>query len=132
MFRRATLLAFSFMLLQAGTPAFAYGIDSAPTFGRASCSPTFPCALVDSHDADRTIVGQLIDNANKCVASRLALRDPDGYFVVSRGLDSHLCLTTKPLPTATAGLTMTPRCCVEPTAKNPETCQIVCIQYGVK
>jgi len=125
----ATLLA---VMALAQTPAHATGIETAPTFGKANCTPVFPCATVTSHDADRTFISELVENTNKCVAARLVLTDPEGYFVESYGLDSSLCLKTKKMPTPTSGLVMTPKCCIVPTSKNPDMCQVTCTKYGIK
>lgn len=130
MFRHTALLAFTFVLIAA--PTFADDFVRAPTFGRTECTPAFPCDQVGSRDIDREYVKQLINNANECLASQLSLRDTDGYFVESSGLDSKTCLKTKKMTKNNRGLTMTPRCCIKPTRKNADMCQIVCVQYGVQ
>jgi hypothetical protein len=62
----------------------------------------------------------------------MRLSNPRGFFETSMGLDSGLCLTTKKLPRNETGLTMIPKCCVQPISGATGTCQVVCTKYGVK
>ena len=70
--------------------------------------------------------------ARSCVSQYFGMSQSQDYFEKSFGLDSSLCLTTKKLPTAAAGATMTPKCCVTPVQSNPQNCQVTCTLYGVK
>lgn len=60
------------------------------------------------------------------------MRNPNGYFEETLGLDSNLCLTTKPIERASKGMVMVPKCCVQAVAGSNSLCQIVCVKYGMK
>jgi len=103
-----------------------------PIFGQVSCQPAFACPPSMDSENLRLLFPQILAKANACVASRFAMRNTEGYFEESLGLDYELCLTSKAQPRSVKGLTMTPKCCVVQSASNPRQCQIICTRYGTR
>ncbi len=127
--RRVALLLLALSLF--AIPAQAQ-MTGDPVFGQAWCTPIFRCPPAFVAENLRLIFPQLLSLANSCIGNNFALRTPRGYFEETLGLDSGLCLFTKPQPKATVGVTMVPKCCVTQVAGNPQACQLVCTQYGVR
>lgn len=135
MLRRTLLLSLALLALAPISHAIAAEdanpYANTPSFGTSYCKPTFNCSDVTNRDTARTMTDQIVSTANRCVERYMTLRNEGGFFE-SYGLDYNLCLTTKKLTSEKGGLTMTPRCCVKPTTKNPNQCELVCTQYGVR
>lgn len=106
--------------------------SSSPVFGQTWCTPAFQCPPSFSTEIIRGMLPSIIGQANSCIANRFAMRQSGGYFEESIGLDANQCLTTKHLPQASTGLTMSPKCCVKPVSNGNGLCQIVCTKYGVR
>lgn len=102
-----------------------------PVFGQATCQIAPPCPVSNDAESIRNATSSVLVAANTCVQERLGLRGgDDGFFEESMGLDSSLCLTTRPRPRSQLGLTMTPKCCVVSSGTN--ACHVVCVKYGIK
>ena len=93
-------------------------------FGFALCGPNFSCTTGVKPPST------VIQRANACVHEHFNMTSPEGYFEEIMGLDANDCLTSKSLPKASIGLTMTPLCCVVPVSG--DECQIKCTRYGVQ
>ncbi|MCL2469792.1 MAG: hypothetical protein FWF24_06155 [Alphaproteobacteria bacterium] len=131
MSRFALIFAFA-LLFSVSAPAVAGKYDTAPDFGSAICSAKFPCAQVTDSAGEQDLLPKLINDADRCVASRLNLRAEGSYFDDTRGLDRDLCLTTRRLDRKKIGLTMEPHCCVVPVSAESPMCQLVCKKYGTR
>lgn len=111
----------------------AWAGDAAPSkpyvFNMATCVQNVSCSSYAGLSVFDPAIKALIVQSNACVAQRFAETDPEGYFVESMGLDSNGCLTSRELPRAKTGATMTPHCCLVP--KGNDTCWLQCELWGV-
>jgi len=124
----------SFLLAATLISSAAYAAEppaKVPVFGRANCGQAFQCEVVMGSEKNRTMLPAVIAIAKGCIASNFGMSSGSGYFEESLGLDSSGCLTTKTLPKPAIGLTMSPRCCVVPTAGDRDVCQVECTLYGL-
>ena len=131
--RLASVLLAITILSTAALPAMAAEANSSsPTFGKAYCKPTFSCPSLSSTENQKAVAQTALAIATSCATGRLRITAPKGVFESGLGLDSSLCFTTKKLPKSESGLTMVPKCCVQPVPNSQNTCQVVCTVYGTK
>lgn len=128
------LLLTTALFLTAGT-AYAVGTaakeDFVPSFGQTYCKPTVPCPSSAKPDEMPIIEKQSLTTANNCVKRRfLTKSEMDSFFDESYGLDSKLCLRSKPMPKSKSGLALTPECCLRPSSQNADQCNVVCSLLG--
>lgn len=93
-------------------------------FGSTPCGAPFMCSTYSGIDSSDPKIAALISIANACTKQGFGIGGNESIFKDEMGLDYNRCLTTKSLPKASTGVTMTPRCCIVDIGD--EKCQLRC------
>lgn len=128
---RLLLLSVAALLVYAGSAQASQVPSSAPVFSNGTCSRGITCPGEADYSSDPSYMSRLVSQANTCVRKNFSIQTDGEPIEDSYGLDSDGCFTTKTMPKAKTGLTMTPVCCVVPDGTG-RTCQISCTLYGVR